>query len=162
MDKRFVIGIVAATLIILSGGVYLLQATGPAKSVSSSAAKLEAGERSYEWGQINYSGGDVSKSFKIKNTGTETLRLYNIKTSCTCTKAFVSINGDKSPAFSMHTTSGWVGEVKPGEEATLEVVFDPDFHGPFGVGPITRLISVETNDKDNPKLEFTLTGNVVK
>jgi len=62
----------------------------------------------------------------------------------------------------MHEKSSSVFEVKPGETAELLVEFDPAFHGPSGVGPITRTITMNTNDVKNPVLSFNLTANVVK
>lgn len=162
MDKKFIIGVLAATFVILVGAIYLIQKTRQAQVSTSASVSLETDSRNFDWGQIPYAGGDASKNFSIKNKGTEVLKLYNVKTSCACTNAFLSIDGVESPQFGMHTTSGWVGEVRPGGEAVLGVVFDPDFHGPGGVGAISRTISVQTNDEANPKIEFTLTGTVVK
>ena len=106
--------------------------------------------------------GNVTKSFAIKNTGTGILKIFNIKTSCHCTRAYITIEGVDSPSFGMSDLSSWVGEVVGGKEAKLTVVFDPAFHGPSGVGPINRFVSVETNDRANTKLTFTLTGVVIK
>ncbi len=162
--KKIIIGFVTFTLLILGGGIYILSAasTNPAAVISSQNAKVSADEKTYDWGNINYSGPDATKAFTIKNTGTDVLKLTNIKTSCACTYAQIVIDGKVSPKFGMHSTSSWVGEVPVGKEAQLIVVFNQDFHGPTGVGPIERLISVETNDIQNPSLEFSLKGIVVK
>ncbi len=162
-NKKVILGFILVTALILTGGVYVLSSTASSPIVTvSQNAKVQVDKKSFDWGQIPYSGGNATKTFTVKNTGTDILKLSNIKTSCTCTKADISINGKKSPSFSMHTSSGWVGEVNPGKEAQLMVVFDPAFHGPQGVGPIERLISVQTNDIQNPNLEFSLKGVVVK
>lgn len=163
-QKKIVIAFIVLTVAILGGGIYFLSITSatPQKVDSSQNAKLEVDQKTHDWGQIAYSGGNVSKTFAIKNSGTDVLQLTNIKTSCACTYAQVIIDGKPSPKFGMHTTSSWVGEVAPGKEASLTVIFDPAFHGPTGVGPMERLISVETNDIQNPSLEFTLKGVVVK
>jgi len=128
----------------------------------SDQAKAEAGETNYDWGEIKINGGNAEKVFLIKNTGTGPLILSSVSTSCMCTTAQVIINGKESPFFGMHQKSSWMGEVSAGREAELKIVFDPAFHGPSGVGVMTRQIEVATNDKNNPKLEFTLKGNVVK
>lgn len=163
-DKKIIIGFILLTTLMLGGGVYILTLTtaNPAVVNSSQNAKIEVDSKTYDWGEIAYSGPDATKTFTIKNTGTDILKLTNIKTSCACTNAKVTIDGVVSPSFGMHTTSSWVGEIAPGKEANLSVAFDPDFHGPSGVGPVERLISVETNDTNNPKLEFSLKGVVVK
>lgn len=163
-QKKILIAFIVLTVAILAGGIYILSVTSttPQKVITSQNAKVNVDQKTHDWGQIAYSGGNVSKTFTIKNTGTDVLRLTNIKTSCDCTKAQVTIDGKNSPFFSMHSTSSWVGEVAAGKEASLTVIFDPAFHGPTGVGPMERLISVQTNDINNPNLEFSLKGVVVK
>ncbi len=162
-DKKIIIGLIVLTMLILGGGVYFLSSTATSTQVTPSQnVKVEIPERTFDWGNIPYSGGNATKTFTIKNTGTGVLQLSGVKTSCTCTKAQVTIDGKGSPYFSMHPTSGWVGQVAPGKEAQLLVIFDPAFHGPTGVGPVERLISLETNDIQNPKIEFSLKGVVVK
>lgn len=162
-DKKIIIGLIVLTMLILGGGVYFLSSTATSTQVTPSQnVKVEIPERTFDWGNIPYSGGNATKTFTIKNTGTGVLQLSGVKTSCTCTKAQVTIDGKGSPYFSMHSTTGWVGKVAPGKEAQLLVIFDPAFHGPSGVGPVERLISLETNDIQNPSIEFSLKGVVVK
>ena len=163
-DKKIIIGFIVLTILILGGGIFVLSSTSatPAKITASQNAKVEVPEKTFDWGNIPYSGGNATKTFTIKNAGTDVLKLSGIKTSCTCTKAQISIEGKTSPYFNMHSTSGWVGEIPPGKEAELLVIFDQTFHGPTGVGPMERLISMETNDTQNPSLEFSLKGVVVK
>lgn len=163
MNKTVVILFIIATAVILGGGIMLVSSVGQSPQVQSSQnAKAEVSQKTHNWGKIPYGGGNVTKMFTIKNSGTDVLRLTNVKTSCACTQAQVTINGEISPYFGMHTTSLWVGEVAPGKEAKLTVIFDPAFHGPTGVGPMSRIISVETSDASNARVEFTLTGTVVK
>ena len=90
------------------------------------------------------------------------LKLYNVKTSCMCNTAQLKTPDVTSKKFKMHEASTDVIEVKPGEAAELIVEFDPAFHGPSGVGPINRTITMDTNDVNNPTLSFNLTANVVK
>jgi len=60
----------------------------------------------------------------------------------------------------MHNKSAYVFEVPPQQEAKLIVVFDPAFHGPNGVGPIDRFVTVATNDPSQPQLQFSVKGIV--
>lgn len=62
----------------------------------------------------------------------------------------------------MHSNSKYVTEVAPGQSAKLTVIFDPLFHGPNGIGDITRTITMSTNDKANPTLGFFLSAKVTK
>lgn len=151
----------AFTLITLVGGFILAVNSGPAK-LSETGAQVYTDHTSFEWGEIDINGGNATHDFVIENRGTGELELANILTSCACTNAQVTINGKTSPYFGMHSTSSWVGKLEPGQAATISVIFDPLFHGPEAVGPIERLISVETNDPQNAGMEFKLTGDVVK
>lgn len=163
-EKKVIIGVVLLTLLILTGGIIVLSGSSTVSTTVSTSqnAEVSVDQKTYDWGTINMKDGNVSKTFVIKNTGTDVLKLTKVKTSCHCTKAQVTINGNTSPSFGMNTVSSWVGEVAPGNEAQLNIVFDPAYHGPNGVGPITRYISVDTNDSNNSTLEFTLTANVAK
>lgn len=164
MEKKFIIGISLFTVLLLAGGTVLLSSTGSSKaqvSVSQNA-KAEVDLKTFDWGTIKMNGGNTTKEFIIKNTGTGTLKLSNIKTSCHCTKAQVTINKQTSPSFGMNAISSWIGEVPPGGQAILNVIFDPLYHGTAGLGQINRLVDVETNDPNNKTVEFSLTGTVVK
>ncbi len=140
----------------------MISKTGsPTLGLSDNAqADVESGD--YDWGDIGIGDGVVEHEFVIENKGTSPLKLTNVRTSCSCTTAQITIKGTSSPYFGMHTTSSWIGEVNPDEGATLSVVFDPAYHGPDALGPIERLVAVETNDSTQPVLEFKLTGNVVE
>lgn len=163
-EKKVFINMVVLTLFILVVATFFLSnsSSSAGKVKPSENVRIELPERKSDWGQIKMSEGDVLKTFTIKNSGTGVLKLTNIKTSCHCTKAQIVIDGTSSPLFGMNDVSSWVGEVQTGKEAQLMVIFDPNYHGPTGVGPIERLVSVETNDPKEPKLEFSLTGTVVK
>lgn len=162
-EKKFVIATIVVTVLIVVGAVVFIgksEANKPSVALTEDV-NVEVGETSYDWGTIKLSGGDAVKTFDIKNTGTTALKLYNVSTSCMCTTAQVLIDETKSPFFGMHQKSSWMGEVAPGKVATLSVVFDPDFHGPQGVGDISRQVTVATNDKSQPTLTFNLTAKVV-
>lgn len=162
-EKKLILFTIISTLFIMGGGmIFLSSSQAPQITASQNAKAYTITPTSADWGQIPMYKGNVSKTFVIKNTGTDTLKLFNVKTSCHCTKAYVTIDSQDSPNFGMDSYSSWTGEVVPGKEAKITAVFDPAFHGPTGTGPINRFISVETNDKANPKITFTVTGTVFK
>src|SRR3990172_6950030 len=97
---------------------------------------------------------EKSAQFTLENTGTKSLSLSRISTSCDCTFGQLTINGEKSPEFSMHSKNPWVGTINPGEKAVLEATYRP-FIMPVS-GPVTRDVFVSTNDPDNPRLTFTV------
>jgi hypothetical protein len=162
--NKTAVGIIFGTLLLLVGVVFLSGKTPLSAQVETEvgAKVLIVNDAMHDWGTIGIKNGDVEHEFEIKNEGTETLKLYNISTSCMCTSAQLFQTDDKSPVFGMHDSSNYTMEVEPGENATVKVVFDPMAHGPSGVGPITRQVTVMTNDPDNKKITFTLKALVVK
>ncbi|HEX7042045.1 MAG TPA: DUF1573 domain-containing protein [Patescibacteria group bacterium] len=155
------------TLLLILGSAFIfgMSQNNSPQIISSENAKAELVEgQNFDWGKIDYSGKKATKTFTIKNVGKDVLKLYNIRTSCMCTNVYLTIDGVNSPEFGMDmgsSISSYTGEIKPKDKAKLTVVFDPSYHGPQGIGPVTRYVEVDTNDKSNPKLTFTLTGVVV-
>ena len=45
--------------------------------------------------------------------------------------------------------------INPGEEASVEVVFDPKAHGPAGVGKIQRVVTIDNNAGSPMELSFS-------
>jgi len=159
----FVVLIIAATILILGVAVYFgTRASATTQVTPSSQVTMLVDENTYDWGIIDYDGGIVSKDFSIKNTSDTTLQLYNIKTSCMCTTAQLKTSKVTSRKFGMHEKTADIIEVKPGGTADLLVEFDPAFHGPSGVGPITRTVTMDTNSTKDPVLTFNVSGTVVK
>ncbi len=80
-DKKIIIGIILFTVLLLVGGIVLLSGSGSTSATitTSQNAKATVDQRNFDWGQINMKGGNVSKTFTIKNTGTDTLKLKKLK-----------------------------------------------------------------------------------
>lgn len=165
-EKWLVVGMIGISAAIIGGGVLLISPSSTNSSkdsiVATKNAKITISPQTIDFGTVSINGQKVRKTFIISNAGSVPLKITNVKTSCTCTTATLKIGKEESPKFSMHAVSSWIGEIEPGKNAELEVVFDQAFHGPGGVGSISRTISFETNDALNPKLEVTLNGAVTK
>lgn len=165
-EKKVLIGILVATFLILGGAVMLLGQTSSGTNLEKTAgAKVETSEASFDFKDINYLGGNVEHSFLIKNIGDKELKIANMSTSCMCTTVYLKTAAGKSPGFGMKghsASSDWTGNLAPGESGEVVAVFDPTAHGPSGVGPIDRIVSLETNDPDRPYVEFSFKGNVLK
>ena len=79
-----------------------------------------------------------------------------------CTNAyFVLPDGSKKGPFGM-SGMGFVPKlnetIKAGQSADIEVIFDPNAHGPAGVGMIDRLIDLA--DDSGRALQFEIKANV--
>lgn len=101
---------------------------------------------------------DKSADFTIKNIGTKPLQLSRITSSCNCTFAQVIINGNESDLYGMHSPSNYAGEILPGKEAKVRVIYRPSIMPVYGI--VSREVYVETNDPQNPKLVFKVQANV--
>ncbi|MEK7457898.1 MAG: DUF1573 domain-containing protein [Patescibacteria group bacterium] len=158
-----IISILLITTLLLIGVAYGFTKVSQKQVVPPSAGALvEVDKTSVDWGQIQYNGGKVKATYRITNNGTETLKLYGATTSCACTIGTITTNGQISPPFGMHAPLTTTIEVSPGKDAIVEALFDPAFHGPGGIGPISRTITVQTNDPLNQTLNFQASGVVVK
>lgn len=159
----FIVGVVIVTVLILGGVVFFGAQMGSNTQITAdSQVSIDITENRYDWGTIDINGGIVSKSFDIENKGSTPLKLYDVKTSCMCTTAQLKTASQTSKKFGMHEKNSSVFEVNPGETAELIVEFDPAFHGPSGVGPISRTVTIDTNSENNPTLTFQLAADVVK
>jgi len=134
------------------------RSTAPA----SSTGALRARETSFNFGSISMAAGKVTHRYRFRNAGTEPIVLGKMYTSCMCTTAaLVKSSGRKFAPVGMpgHTPIPTLNEtMQPNEEAMVEVVFDPAAHGPAGIGPTDRVVTIE-NSAGQP-LELAFRANV--
>lgn len=119
---------------------------------------LIAAETLYNFGTIRMADGNVSTIFKITNPTDKDVNLASIVTSCMCTVAYIeSKNGEKGP-FGMPGHGGPVARadeiIKAGESRGVKVVYDPNAHGPAGIGPVDRFITL--TDADGGVLQLVI------
>lgn len=123
---------------------------------------LTASETFYDFGTISMKNGNVSKLFRVTNETNVDVLIPSLTTSCMCTEAyFLGTDGVKNGPFSM-PGMGFVPKlnatIKAGQRADIEVVYDPNAHGPAGVGRIDRFAYLE--DINGNKLQFEIKANV--
>ncbi len=166
--------IIAWTIVIM--GIFgLLWFTGKSKvSNQNTQVKIEnqsinsenqltKSETFYDFGIISMKNGNVSKIFKVTNRTEKDILFPSLTTSCMCTAAyFIQLDGRKSGPFGM-SSMGFVPKlnetIKAGQSANIEVVYDPNAHGPAGVGIIDRFVYLE--DTGGNKMEFEIKANVI-
>ncbi len=122
--------------------------TASVQGASSTSAKssLSSAEVLYDFGTISMKNGNVSKDFTFSNSTEKDVIVRGVETSCMCTSALL-VNGDNSTKgpFGMAGMGGLTATnetIKVGESRTVRVVYDPNAHGPAGVGKIDRFITV--------------------
>ncbi|OHA49723.1 MAG: hypothetical protein A3A80_03355 [Candidatus Terrybacteria bacterium RIFCSPLOWO2_01_FULL_44_24] len=163
--------IIGAIVLIAAGGVGLLwisanQSTNAEDNNSGGIPKTVIEPTDIDFGTIPMSGGVVERTFTVRNEGNGILRVSRLVTSCMCTTAQLEVGTEKSPKFGMAghglSSRAWSMDIPEGTGGILHVFFDPNAHGPSGVGPISRTISFETNDPENENIEVAFKGLVVR
>ncbi len=105
-----------------------------------SQPKLEiVGGDSYDWGTVKPTQDPLSAKIKIRNAGTELLKITEVKPGCGCTTAPLDKN-----------------ELKPGEEATLDVKLRIAGYS----GNVVKSIRIASNDPQNPNKYLYLKANI--
>jgi len=146
-------------------GAYFLVAGGqkPAVTIASYSStdkerpRAEVKKTFKDLGKIKVSD-EKSAEFSLKNVGQRPLQLSNISSSCNCTLGQVVIDGKESELFGMHNVSDFAGEIQPGREGKIKVIYRPYIMPVYGL--IEREVYVTTNDPDNAKLVFKVKANV--
>ncbi|MBI2577562.1 MAG: DUF1573 domain-containing protein [Candidatus Wildermuthbacteria bacterium] len=163
MKKQILIGL-ALFAVVLGVVVWIAK---PSQSenkdknaILGSGGQIIAEELSFDFGSISMEAGKVSHMFIVKNTSDKPALLNKMYTSCMCTTAFFRKgDGEQFGPYGMqgHGGSQRLNQtVSPGEEAYVEVVFDPAAHGPAGVGRIERLVRMEVEGNDPVELQFSV------
>lgn len=157
--NKTLIGIILGVLVLV-GLIWIARPDGQsdnASAVKSNGSLTVEEANNYDFGSISMAAGKVKHAFKIKNTSSEPVTISKMYTSCMCTTASL-MTGDKQfgPIGMLgHGAIPSINQtIKPNEEATVEVVFDPAAHGPAGVGRIQRTVTLENNTGRPLELQF--------
>ena len=162
--RRTMYGLISLTAVAIAVGVFVSQqkaakpkAAAPAAQAAPAAKAAPAGplvaaKPSYDFGKISMAAGKVSHKYWISNESGAPVTINKIYTSCMCTEATLITPSRKKGPFGMpgHGVAPTISEpVAPGQAVQIEVVFDPAAHGPSGVGPIDRIVTID-NDRGRP------------
>ncbi len=115
-------------------------------AAASGAVRLDPAR--FDFGAVSMRNGLVRQELSLRNTTSSPVTLTRLTTSCMCTKAELTLDGQTFGPFGM-PGHGAVPTLRqtlaPGASATLTVTFDPAAHGPAGVGRISRTVTLETD-----------------
>lgn len=158
--KSLIISTIVFSLVVVIGSYFLVsRGEKPTmklinyQSSDKEKPKVEVKNNFLDMGQIKISQ-EKAVEFTVKNIGQKPLQLFNISTSCGCTLATIIIDGRESEEFGMHARSNYVGEITPGKEGKLKVIYRPYVMPVYG--PVSREVYVSTNDPQTPKLIFKI------
>ncbi len=148
MDQKTTVTILAVVAVFV--GLFALGYVtkgGTAASVqnvalSNAGSLLTAPDSFHNFGTISMKNGDVNYDFTVTNPTDKDIMLKTLVTSCMCTSALIveADGGTKGP-FRM-PGMGYVPPadepIKAGDSRVIRVVYNPNAHGPAGVGSIDR------------------------
>ena len=102
--------------------------------------------------------GNVTKEFTVTNPTNQDITVSTMLTSCMCTTAFiVKPDGSTKGPFGM-AGMGYVPPaneiIKAEESRVIRVVYDPNAHGPAGVGRIDRFVMLTDSEGGTLELEI--------
>lgn len=168
MKENSTIYIILAVIVVIIGVGWLGSTRVQTNQTSSSQASpnnsiLSALEKMYDFGSISMKDGLVKHEFVVVNSTREDITISTVQTSCMCTTALV-VNSDGSTKgpFGM-PGMGYVPPanevIKAGESRIIRVVYDPNAHGPAGVGAIDRFVTL--TDSNSGALQFEIKANVI-
>lgn len=153
--------IIAFTLLILAGIFVLGEGNANQISQGGNSSRLEAQEKLYDFGMISMSKGNVEKIFKISNPTDKDIFVKTVTTSCMCTSAYIVKDGSEKGPFKM-PGMGYVPPanetIKAGDSIDIKVVYDPNAHGPAGVGIIDRFVYLK--DAAGGQIQLEIKANV--
>lgn len=174
----FVLVVLAAVLVLAGGylvaagwlgraGAPAAPATGPAAVQASEPGRVPAlrvSPAAFDLGAVSQARGVVTVELGVANAGSADLVIEEMETSCGCTRAALLVEGRPGPWFGMRGhgewPTGWSARLRPNQQATLQVQYDPDAHGIFR-GPIDRVVIIHSNDPRQPHARVRLTGTQV-
>jgi hypothetical protein len=161
-QTKILLGIVS---IVIALGLLLFivepDAKAPTDNTTSFTNVLSVDKPMHDFGTISMKDGKVKTSFLITNNQTSEFSLNKLYTSCMCTEATLKINDVKEGPFGMpgHGALPTFSEkLQSNQQAELEVEFDPNAHGPSGIGVIERTVVLES--RDGKLVEVGIKANV--
>lgn len=158
MSTKAIIGIFVGAIVIIGGLIWLGQPSATQNNQATvSASLLKSSEALFDFGNISMANGKVSHEFKITNSSDQPINIRKIYSSCMCTAAKFKLNNQEYGPFGMEGMGGLTSTnvtMNPGDSGMIEAIYDPNAHGPAGVGSIDRFVYLEDKSGGQLKLEI--------
>lgn len=136
-------------------------------SAPADSPRITTQEVKKDLGKVALTKGVVSTDFTIKNEGQSELVIDKLTSSCGCTSVSFVYQDKESPRFTMpghgeeNPDPNWKGSLAAGDEAIVRVYYDPSVH-PDLEGPVTRTVSIMSNDPVEFETKLTITLDQTK
>ena len=126
-----------APSLLAAAEVLLPDGTG---SANNTGPRIQFETTAYDFGKLR-AGEPVKHTFLFTNLGDATLVLSNVQPSCGCT-----------------TAGEWSRQVEPGQTGTIPLQFNSANYS----GPVTKTVTVTSNDRRQPSLGLQIKGTLWK
>lgn len=133
--------LVAVATVIVVGIILIV--TGVNALGGNEHGQVAVSPHAIDYGDIVQKDGSVSRTVTVANVGKGILELHRLSTSCGCTTAEMDMS-----------------DMEPDESREMKITFDPLTH-PDQLGPIIRVVYLQTSDPDRSEVEIDVTGNVL-
>ncbi|MBI2474357.1 MAG: DUF1573 domain-containing protein [Candidatus Taylorbacteria bacterium] len=168
-NKSTIISVIA-TVVVVIGGMFWLgmssagsRATLVPEKTSTEGSALRSAESAFDFGTISMKDGNVETVFTVTNSTSTDITVSKVTTSCMCTQAYVEGPTEKKGPFGMEgmglRNSSISQTLKPGESIDVRVIYDPNAHGPAGVGNINRAVFIQ--DSGGRTLTLSIKAQVI-
>jgi len=153
-----------AVIVALGGaGVAVLtvgnrESGASAEQIATATGALSAPAVFHDFGEVSMQNGKVSHRFAVRNDSEAPALVEQLYTSCMCTEASLLVGNERIGPFGMQGhgfTPRFSRLIQPGQEAVVEAVFDPNAHGPAGVGRNDRAVTLLMGGQRMLQLQFT-------
>ncbi len=159
VKKIVSVSLAVTSIALIITGVFHLVSSGGEES--GPPPELQITPMEHDEGTVSMADGDVTFTYEIENNGKGDLKIDRIWTTCGCTEARLKVGERTSKKFGMYDSAlFWSQTISPGEKGSLEVAFDPAYHGSGGTGPVTRAVYLSTNDPLNKEARVLLSVDV--
>lgn len=167
--KRSFTAIVVASVLVAGGGMFVWNAVAPRADSGMMVVEPVPGatlEIDREEAELGSMAVDEVRSadFKLTNVGTAPVEIAQVRTSCMCTYAEVTLPDGKSPEFNMDMHNSeeakqWKGALQPGESAVVTLIYMPELMPVQG--SVARTVKFATNDPQHQTVELGIHATVL-
>ena len=130
----------------------------------SNAGMLHMAKLQHNFGFVHVRGGIASTEIPLVNIGEGPLAITALDSSCGCTTASIVNHGVEGPSFGMashgNNPKNWQTVINPVEQAVLKVYYNPTVH-PELRGPVTRVVTIYSDDPENHQQEVRIKVNQI-
>lgn len=153
LRERFMLIRLLIVLLTILSGISVLDR---GQDQPEKAEPFEIVPKKLEFGRI-FDGDNPIKTVKFRNKDEKSISINDITSSCGCATPRIRLPGGQIIELEGRVKRTTIGQLKPGEEAELEVCFTT-----WGYkGKLNKSISIHTDHAKRPRAEISVTAEII-